>query len=43
MTLVHGFAAHDAIRISSDVLFPGGNGVISGSFEKFGRDMDVGV
>jgi hypothetical protein len=40
MTLLHGFAAHDAIRISSDVLFPGGNGVISGNFEKFGRDMD---
>jgi hypothetical protein len=41
MTLIHGVAAHDAIRISSDVLLPGGDGVISGSFEKFGQDMDA--
>ncbi len=36
-TLVYAFYAHDAIRIRSDVLFPGGDNVISGDFEKFGE------
>jgi hypothetical protein len=35
--LVHGFYAHDAIRIRSDVLFPSGDNVIAGDFEKFGE------
>jgi len=35
--LVHGFYAHDAIRIRSDILFPSGDNVISGDFEKFGE------
>jgi hypothetical protein len=35
-TLVHGFVAHKAIRITSDVLFPSADGTITGHFEKFG-------
>lgn len=36
-TLVHGFYSHEAIRIRSEVLFPGGDNVISGGFERFGE------
>jgi hypothetical protein len=42
LTLLHAFHGHEAIRISSDVLFPGGNGVIAGKFEHFGDDADLG-
>ncbi len=45
-TLMHAFYAHDEIRVSSDVLFPGGQGLLSGRFEKQGDDVspaDMGV
>ena len=36
-TLIHAFYAHDEIRVSSEVLFPGEHGVLSGRFDKFGH------
>jgi hypothetical protein len=43
---MHAFYAHDEIRVSSEVLFPSGHGVLSGRFEKFGHTVspaDMGL
>jgi hypothetical protein len=39
--LLHAFYSHDAMRIRSDTLFPGGVGVITGNFERLGNDAFV--
>lgn len=41
MALLHAFHAHEAVRISSDVLFPGDHRTLTGDFQHFGNAADM--